>query len=246
MRVFATLALILAAAFGQEQPKAGSPEAVAALATSLRGAMADSDYGALSAACQKAIETVGAHDPKAFLPVVRELAKGIRHKEIAIALVCVKTLGELKQPDSSRYLMALLSIPKSVRQDRWRLHLEAIAAAGSLRDSCSVAKLDKLLLHGQADFAVAAAKALTRWRLAELEERIKIVKGVATTLGRLEKRRPRSAMEKSSHAAVLAAVVECVRRLTGDPALGGAAAAREWVRAEEHKLKQKAKQKAKR
>jgi len=243
MRAFVIFVLVGMAAWADKQPIKGSQDAVAVVATRIRRAISDGNYIAVSVACEKAIEISGAHEPKAFVPVVRELAKGLKHKETSIAIVCVKTLGELKQPDSSRYIAPLLSIPKRVRQERWKLHLEAIAAVGSIRELSSVPRLDKLLLHSHSDFAVAASNALAQWRVAKPEERVKIVKRVANTVGRLEKRRPRTAMEKSQHAAVLAAVVDSLRRLTGDAAIDGAETARNWVRVQEKKLKERAKSK---
>jgi len=200
------------------------------LATDVSKAVADADYAALAAACEQAPELRRLFDAEQLDPLVRALADGAGQRDLSIAILSVKTLGELRCSGSSRYLTRLLTPARELTLDAQKLHVAAIEAAGQILDPDCAPRLEKLVTHDNTVIAVAACAALGRYSELEPKPRMVIIKHLVTTLGRLEKRRPRTAVDRAHHAEVLEALAGALRELTDQKQLTTATEFRTWLR----------------
>lgn len=205
----------------------------------LTRALSQGNYAAVTETLNRSIELYPALGDEKFEPLLRLIAKGVSHRDTSIATESVRTLGKIRYPGSSRYLNRLLNVPRKVSQERWNLYLVAIKTAGVLHEPGSVSDLNKLIGHDRSEFAVAAAKALAEYSANKIDERIPVVHRLATTLGRLEKKRAKTTTQKVHLEVVKAALVDTIRKVSGDAKLKVANDARAWVREQERKLKEK-------
>jgi hypothetical protein len=225
--VRSTLALLgLVAVALPAEVMAGPEEA----ARAIRAAIHDGNYVALGPACERAKELRSVHAEAELKPVVQALSEGVKSRDTSIALLSVKTLGELRIAGSCACLRALLTPPSRPSAARARLHIAAIEAAGAIGDSHCVLKLQKLVIHADTEIAVAAADALGTVEGLDDESRHKVVTHLANLLGRLELRRPVTEVDKVHVAVVKDSIVGCLRKLTGQADLETPDDFRSWVR----------------
>ena len=209
------------------------------LVKDLNQAISKGNYIAVSNACESLKEMQPQFATKVFDKPVQTLAKGIRHRDMSIAVVCVKTLGRLRHPGSARYLSSLLAVPRKVKAERWGLHLAALEAAGAIHDMSVVAKIEKTLGHAKTDFAVAAAKAFAGYAGNKPMERATLVGRMADSLGRLEKKKASKPADNIRLAVVKQTLLDSIRTVAGKTDLADADTARVWAREEKQRLKDK-------
>ena len=231
----AKLSLVVACLLGAAARGAGG-DPVGEAAAELRAALREGNYGAASDALAQAEALHQKVAGEKFEPMLRAVASGVKHRDVSIAIAAVRTLGRLQVAGSGRYLGRLLKPPKRVKPQRFRLHLAAIEAAGSICDPDSTLLLVKLVDHPETDFAVAATQSLRSYTVLEREARLDLIERLAVTLGRLEKRSPRSVEDKIHVSVVTNALTESLAKLTGEPGLRGSSDVRAWLWEERKRL----------
>jgi len=216
--------VLLAAARGAEpDPLQGAVEQIgAALKNHDSVAAADAFANAISVRWKCADDKLD--------PLLKAIGNAIRQKDPTIASAAIRALAQMRVPGSSRYLSSRLAVPRNVGATYWDVHLAAIRAAGAIRDPRSISPLIKLVEHPKGDMAVAAALALGQFAGIAPKERMKLIRRVADTLGRFEKRKPKKMQDQIRVDLVKKALIECVRKLTRNCDLASASDIRTWMR----------------
>ena len=209
------------------------PQALPAVVAEVQAAIKAADTMALAEACKRAHDLRADVSAEQYEPLVRAFAKGAKHKQGGVALLCIKAIGESEYPGASRYVQFLLSPPKNPKENRYRLHLAAIAAAGSLHETASLRSLENLVQHPTTELAVASTKALARYSVVERKTRLGLIRRLADSLGRLEAKRAKTAVAKQHVATVRESLRDCLRKLTSELSIETAADARKWLRKEQ-------------
>lgn len=216
--------VLLAVARGAE------PDPLEAAVEQVNAALKQDDAIAAGDAFTRAVEVRWKYADDKLDPLLKAIGDGIRHKHPTIASAAVRTLAEMRVPGSSRYLSCRLAVPQNVDATYWDVHLAAIRAAGTIRDEDSISPLLKLVEHPKTDMAVAASNALGEYAPLAPKGRMRLIRRVAVTLGRFEKKKPRKMQDQIRVDLVKKALVECVRRLTRDCEIESADDVRAWLR----------------
>ncbi len=227
----ATLFVLAAAAL------AGPPPMVVAETTAqIKRNLKRGDFVAVRAAYGRAFNIRERYDDRRLAPVIRAIGGGVRHKDPAIALLSVEALERMRADDSTRYFLHLLKVAKTLKEDQRPLHLAAIRAAGVIHGPRSGPHLSRLLHHEDRQVAVAAANALSGYRLIDAKLKRALVRRLALDLSRLEKRKPRATLDRERVAAVTSTLVATLVKLTGDETIATSADVRIWIRKEKEKI----------
>jgi len=216
--------ILLATARGAE------PDPLQDAVEQIKGALKNDDAVAAADALTKAIDVRWKTPDDELDPLLSAIGVAIKHKDPAIASTAIWTLAQMRVPGSSRYLHFRLTVPQNVDSTYWDVHLAAIRAAGAIRDRASISPLIKLVDHSQADMAVAAAAALGQYAGIAPKERMKLIRRVANTLGRFEKKAPKKMQDQIHVDRVKKALIDCVRLLTRNRELASADDVRTWLR----------------
>ena len=216
--------VLLAAARGAE------PDPVQVAVEQIGAALKKHDTVAAADAFTNAVEVRWKTADDKLEPLLKAIGDAIRHKDPTIASAAIRTLAQMRVPGSSRHLNCRLAIPRNVGATYWDVHLAAIRAAGAIRDPGSIPTLIKLVEHPQSDMAVAASAALGEFAGIAPKERMKLIRRVADTLGRFEKRKPKKMQDQIRVDLVKKALVDCVRKLTRNCDLASAGDVRTWLR----------------
>ena len=216
--------VLLAAARGAE------PDPLQGAIEQIRAALKNQDSVAVADAFANAIEVRWKYADDKLDPLLKAIGNAARHKDPIIASSAIRTLAQMRVPGSSRYLRSHLAVPRNVGATYWDVHLAAIRAVGTIRDPESISPLLKLVEHPKADMAVAAADALGQYAAIVPKERMKLVRRVADTLGRFEKRTPKKMQDQIRVDLVKKALINCVRKLTRNCDLASASDIRSWLR----------------
>jgi len=239
-----TVVLLLATAVASAgQAEEDKTKLLAETVTELRQAIAADNYVMVHNLCGQLEQLQPSFIAKEFNKAVQTVALGLKHKDVSIAIVTVKTLGKLRHPGSSKYLSTLLAVPRKVPAERWPLHLAAIDAAAAIHEFDSAPRLEKILNHAKSDFAVAAAKAFASYAQNDRAERVKLIDRLANTLGRLERKKSSKPPEQIRLAVVKQTLLDSMRVVSGNPDFLGAGDARAWVREQKKQLKAEKKKK---
>ncbi|MHC4136992.1 MAG: hypothetical protein ACYS0K_18705 [Planctomycetota bacterium] len=216
--------ILLAAARGAE------PDPLEGVVQEIKAVLKKGDSIATANALAKAAELRWKYEDEKLEPLLKVIGAGIKHKDPTIASVSIRTLAQMRVPGSSGYLSYRLAVPPKVGARYWDAHLAAIRAAGEFHERESISPLVKLVDHPKLDMAVAAAAAMGRYAALEPRERLKLIRRVADTLGRFEKKRPRKMQDQIHVDRVKKALIDCVRKLTRNSDLASASDVRTWLR----------------
>jgi HEAT repeat protein len=223
-RGLTVVGILLATARGAE------PDPLELVVQDLKEALKQDDSIAAANALAKASEVRWKYEDEKLEPLLNLVGAAIKHKDPTIASVATRTLAQMRVPGSSSYLSCRLAVPDKVGATYWDVHLAAIQAAGELHERESISPLLKLVEHPKLDMAVAAAVALGRYAALVPKERLKLIRRVASTLGRFEKKRPKKMQDQIRVERVKSALIDCVRRLTHNRELASASDVRAWLR----------------
>jgi HEAT repeat protein len=216
--------ILLAAARGAE------PDPLQGAIDQIKTALKNDDATAAADAFTKAVDVRWKTADEKLDPLLQAIGVAVKHKDPRIAAAAIRALAEMRVPGSGRYLNARLAVPKDVGATYWDVHLAAISAAGAIRDRRSISPLFKLVEHPKADMAVAAAEALGQYAGIAPKERMKLIRRVADSLGRFEKKKPKRMQDQIRVDQVMKALVDCVRKLTRNQELASASDVRAWLR----------------
>lgn len=167
----------------------------------VKEAIGKGDTAAAKAAFEKAIQLKAGNDAKKLAPLVKEIGKGVTHKDAALATSAAVTLGTLGVPGSSKSLAPLLNPPPKPASDRLTVHLAGIKSAGEIHDPETLKALEKLLDHPHGDIAAAGAEAFGGYKDIEEKQRMALLKKLVGSLAKIEKRCEKAKDEEERAAA---------------------------------------------
>jgi len=184
------------------------------VAKEIQDALGKNEAEAFKAACGRAVEFYGRLGEKKGGALVGAVAKGLDHKEPAIAIAAAETLAKMPSKAGTKALGRLLKVPGDPGGERLPVHKAAIAACGAMAQPDSLKDLEELVGHKDPEIAVAAAEALGRFGSLDAKKLDGLVGRLVKTLGTLEKKVAKS-KEPGDVEKVRSAVEAALAKLTG-------------------------------
>jgi hypothetical protein len=182
--------LVLAAATPlAAKPDKGQPKGddIKDMAEALEAALKKGDAAGVTQAITNAADARAKHQDAQFAGFVKVLAKGLEHKDAALAAQCAEAIGQLKVKGSAKVLDKLLAPPAKLKDERLPVHIAAFKAAGVLAEPESLKELAKALTHPVHAVGVAAAEALAGYKSLEAKAKKALLGDIVDALEKLEK-----------------------------------------------------------
>ena len=199
---------------GKRRPKPGA--ALKKVTKDIGAALRAGDAAAVESVCTRALGMKDNYESAKMVPVAKALAKGASHKDDAIAIKSIETVGALGIPGTAKFLGKLLAPPAKIPDGRLARHLAALRAASAIHDVASLKQFEKLLVHPVADIADTAALAFSRYKSLETKPKNALVKKLVVALAKLEKARDTAPDDrKADLTKVIASLNESLAALTG-------------------------------